>query len=197
MTARLETFSPLGDLAPEWTPPVVLPGPETAALDRFHFDCTWTGAIEANMTGPGSPRMEGIGKASFAWTDDGLWLHGEFMQDQFIAGQVVMTWKAHYLVGWDPLQRNYVAFLADNCGHALSMRGEIDGDRFILKTGEPGPFIFRLTWDLSDPRSATWANEMSLNRSPWQLIERYALTRSSETAEPVGGEHLVEFGTDR
>jgi hypothetical protein len=44
-----------------WVSPVVTPGPETAALARFHWDCEWTGTVEPGMMGPGSPRMSAVG----------------------------------------------------------------------------------------------------------------------------------------
>jgi hypothetical protein len=153
----------------------VRPGPETAALTRFHFDCTWTGTVEAGMMGPGSPRMEATGQATFAWTDDGLWLRGEFAQDQVAEGRLVLKWSAHYLVGWDPQARDYVAFMADNCGHAGFMRGFIDGDRMVLTTPGSDPAKFRITWDVTEPGAALWKDEISVEGGPWQLIEEYTM----------------------
>jgi hypothetical protein len=159
-----------------WVPPIAVPGPETEALARFHFDCTWTGTVEPGMMGPDSPRMAATGQATFTWTDDGLWLRGEFAQDQFAAGRLLLTWRAHYLVGWDPRAREYVAFMADNCGHAGFMRGRIEGDRLVLATPRGEPVVFRITWDLLDPAAPTWVDEVSVNGGPWQLVERYVLT---------------------
>ena len=159
-----------------WVPPVVTPGPETAALARFHWDCEWTGTIEPDMMGPASPHMTAIGRASFSWTNDGLWLQGEFVQDQFVGEQLVLTWLAHYLIGWDPQARDYVAFMADNCGHAGFMRGRIAGDQLVLESSDPGPAKFRVTWDLSDPDAPSWIDEVSVDGGPWQLIERYLMT---------------------
>jgi hypothetical protein len=81
------------------------------------------------MMGSGSPQMVATGQASFDWTDDGLWPRGEFEQDQSAGGRLILTWKAHYLAGWDPRARDDVAFRADNCDHAGFMRRQIDGDR--------------------------------------------------------------------
>ena len=162
-----------------WVPPVATPGAETAALARFHWDCEWTGTIEPNMMGPGSPEMSAVGRATFAWTDDGLWLRGEFVQDQFTDDRLVLTWRAHYLVGWDPQARDYVAFLADNCGHAGFMRGAIAGDRLVMETPGDGPVRFRVTWELSDPGAPSWRDEVSVSGGPWQLVERYVLTPRS------------------
>jgi hypothetical protein len=162
-------------VSPQWVPPVATPGPETAALRRFHFDCTWTGTVEPNMMGPGSPRMSAMGRATFVWTDDGLWLRGEFTQDQHVDGLAILTWKAHYLIGWDPVARDYIAFLADNCGHAGFMRGLIEDDRLVLMSSANEPVVFRATWDLSDPTAPIWIDELSVSGGPWQLIEHYTL----------------------
>jgi hypothetical protein len=150
-------------------------GPDTAALARFHFDGTWTGTVEAGMMGPGSTHMEATGLAAFSWTDDGLWLAGEFTQDQTSHGRWVLTWHAHYLIGWDPLACNYVAFLADNCGHAGTMRGDITGDRMVLTTPDKGPARFRIAWDAADPHAVRWTDEVSIEHGPWQLIEQYVV----------------------
>jgi len=168
---------------PAWVPPLATPGPETAALARFHWDCSWTGTVEPDMMGPGSPRMSATGRATFRWTDDGLWLRGEFVQDQFAGDNLILTWKAHYLAGWDPQARDYVAFMADNCGHAGLMRGRIDRDRLVLRSPDGGPTTFRATWDLSDPDAPTWTDEVSVNGGPWQLIERYVLTPARSIAD--------------
>lgn len=102
------------------------------------------------MMGPGSPRMKATGRARFAWTDDGLWLRGEFAQDQVADGRLVLRWSAHYLVGWELRAGDHVAFMADNCGHAGFMRGSINGERMVLTTPAADPVKFRITWDVSN-----------------------------------------------
>lgn len=124
------------DQSQAWMPPVVVPGPETSALARFHWDCAWTGTVEPNMMGAGSPRMAAVGRARFTWTADGLWLRGEFVQDQFI------------------------------------------GDRLVLATTEDAPVRFRVTWDLTDPATPRWIDEVSVAGGPWQIVEQYVLTPS-------------------
>jgi hypothetical protein len=120
--------------------------------------------------------MEATGGATFTWTDDGLWIRGEFVQDQVADGQLLLTWKAHYLTGWDPMAKAYVAFMADNCGHAGFMRGQIESDRLVLESVADGPVAFRITWDLSEPAAPTWVDEMSIGGGPWQLVEGYVLS---------------------
>ncbi len=151
-------------------------GPETEALKRFHWDCTWTGTVEPDMMGPDSPKMDAIGTATFTWVVDGLSVLGIFTQDQFADGQHVLTWKAHYLAGWDPQAQAYRAFLADNCGHMGFMQGHMVGERLIMETGDDGPARFRITWDLTDSHAPIWMNEISVAGAPWQLVEQYVLT---------------------
>jgi hypothetical protein len=136
--------------------------------------------------------MEATDQATFSWTDDGLWLRGEFRQDQFADGRLVLTWSAHYLVGWDPQARDYVAFMADNCGHAGFMHGDIEGDRMILTTPGDDLMVLRITWDLASPGEPTWKDEVSVGGGPWQLIEQYTMvpTRSPGQA-PSGQEHAL------
>jgi hypothetical protein len=42
-------------------PKPITPGPEMAALARFHTDVTWTGSIQAGGMGPGIPAMTAVG----------------------------------------------------------------------------------------------------------------------------------------
>jgi hypothetical protein len=46
--------------------------------------------------------MTADGSARFEWTDDTLWLRGEFAQDQVAGGRVVLPWRAHDTIGWAP-----------------------------------------------------------------------------------------------
>jgi hypothetical protein len=41
------------------------------------------------------PEMAATGKGVFTPILDGAWLVGDFEQDQFLDGKVVITWKAH------------------------------------------------------------------------------------------------------
>ena len=77
----------------------VKPGPETLALKRFHMNSTWTGTVKAGAMGPGSPEMSAKGESTFKWIMDGLWVVGDFEQDQFVADKKVLMWKAHYVAG--------------------------------------------------------------------------------------------------
>jgi hypothetical protein len=88
----------------------------------------------------------------------------------------VLTWLAHYLIGWDPQAQGFVAFQADNCGHAVCMCGRFEGERLMLETTDPGPARFRLTWDLAHPEGPHWTDEVSVDGGPWRVVEEYGLT---------------------
>ena len=131
------------------------PGPEMAALERFYTDVTWTGTIEPNGMGPGSPAMTARGRGVHSRLHDGLWIVGDYRQDQFLTdGTFVLTWRLHWVTGWDTDAGQYRATLNDNYGHADVMHGRIDGDRLIYATPDGRPVRLRLTWDLTDPASA-------------------------------------------
>lgn len=157
-------------------PTAVRPGPETAALRRFHRDVTWTGVVKA---AGGLPEMTAKGSGTFRWTNDGLWVIGDFAQDQFHDGRQVGTWSAHYIAGWDVARAGYVAFATDSNGRSVAFSGVIAGDTFTI-TSDPlqiggAPVKLRMIWDISDPAVARWTNEMSIAGGPWTLVEEYEM----------------------
>ena len=155
----------------------ITPGPEMAALARFHTDMTWAGTIEAGGMGPGTPEMTAAGKGTHREIQEGRWIVGTYEQDQFLAdGTFVLRWQLHWVAGWDPTAGEYRATIADNYGHADVLRGEIDGDTMIFETIGDGPVRLRLTWELTGPDSMTWRNEMSVGGAPWSLVEEYRCT---------------------
>jgi hypothetical protein len=154
-------------------------GPEMAALERFYADVTWTGTIEAGGMGPGTPAMTARGRGTHGRLHDGLWIVGDYRQDQFLEdGSYVLTWRLHWVTGWDADAQEYRAVLADNYGHADVLRGQIDGDRLVYETFGDGAVELRLVWDLSEPEAAVWSNERSVAGGPWTLVETYRMTRS-------------------
>jgi hypothetical protein len=154
-------------------------GPEMVALARFYADVTWTGSIEAGGMGPGTPAMTARGRGTHSRLHDGLWIVGDYRQDQFLEdGTYVLTWQLHWVTGWDDDAQEYRAALADNYGHADVLRGRIHGDRLVYETLGNGPVRLRLVWDLSDPSAAGWSNETSVAGGPWTLVETYRMTRS-------------------
>src|SRR3954454_12826813 len=123
-----------------WTPPPTLrPGPEMEALKMFHFECKWTGTVKAGGMGPNSPEMKAEGKGLFRPIMDGLWLVGDFEQVQLVHEVPVITWKAHYIVGWNSQEQEYKITLVDSNAAVGLMSGRIEGNRFIAETGAHSP----------------------------------------------------------
>ena len=87
----------------------------------------------------------------------------------------ILTWRLHWVTGWDTDAGEYRATLDDNYGHADVMRGYIDGDRLIYETRDERRARLRLTWDLADPAAPLWTNEVGLGGDTWQLIESYRM----------------------
>jgi hypothetical protein len=158
-----------------WPLPMV-PGPQTRALARFHRDVSWTGTVKAT---PQTPEMTASGRGTFHWTADGLWVIGEFAQDQFFEGRKVTSWSAHYIAGYDYSRQAYVAFAADSNGRAVPFTGSIEGDSFTIvsdgATIAGAPVRLRMIWDVSTPRRPRWRNEMSIAEGPWTLVEEYEM----------------------
>jgi hypothetical protein len=79
------------------------PGTEMAALARFYVDVSWSGTIEPDGMGPGSPAMSARGSGVHHRIHDGLWIVGDYRQDQFLPdGTFVLTWQLHWVTGWTP-----------------------------------------------------------------------------------------------
>ena len=157
-------------------PQPVTPGPEMAALCRFHVDCTWTGSISADGVGPGSPAMMAVGSGRHRELQGGRWIEGTYEQDQYLLdGSFVLTWQLHWVAGWDPTAGEYRATVADNYGHADVLRGWIDGDRLTFETIGTPAIRLRLVWDRTDPDSPTWRNEASVGGGESTLVEAYRI----------------------
>jgi hypothetical protein len=172
--------------AAPWQPPVpVGAGPEMAALAAFHFDCRWTGTVEAGGMGPGSPAMDAVGKATYRPLMEGGWLVGDFEQDQFVAGARVLTWRAHFVLGWDPRAGEYRATYVDNNGSAALLRGRLEGTRFVMETLGTEAVRNRMVWELLEPERVRWRNEWSAGGGPWSLVEEYLCT-PIEPRAPAG-----------
>jgi hypothetical protein len=155
------------------------------ALTRFFPDVTWTGAIEPGGMGPGTPAMTGRGSGRSHLIQDGLWIVGDYRQDQFLPdGTYVLTWHLHWVTGWDADAGEYVATHSDNYGHCGILHGRIAGDQLIYESSD-GPARLRMTFDASDPQCRLWTNEISAAGGPWRLIESYRMTPTSSEAEPA------------
>ncbi|HET7038151.1 MAG TPA: DUF1579 family protein [Thermomicrobiaceae bacterium] len=158
-----------------------------AALRPFLFDCRWVGTVKAGGMGPGSPAMQAAGKAVFQPLIDGAWLAGDFEQDQFVAGEKLITWKAHYVVGWDARAGEYRVTYVDSNGSASLLRGYIEGDRFINELAGEQPVRLRLVWERDDAGRVTWRNERAVAGGPWILVEEYVCTPLEASVVPAAG----------
>ena len=167
--------------APPPLPVSATPGLQMAALARFYRDWRWTGLIEENGMGPGSPAMTGTGLATCRLIQDGLWYDCSFQQEQrLLDGRFVLTWQLHWITGWDGRAGEYLACSADNNVPTLEIyRGWLDGDRLTYEPlGESLPRI-RLTWILDGADHARWRNEITLDGQTWSLIEEYRMEAGS------------------
>jgi len=158
-------------------PTSAVAGPEMAALAPFYRDWRWTGTIRPGGMGPGSPEMAGTGQATCRRIQDGLWFDCDFEQVQRLTdGSPVLTWRLHWITGWDPAAGEYRASSADNKGPTLAIyRGRIDGDALVYESLQEALPRIRLTWTLIDRDHATWRNECTLDGFTWTLIEEYQM----------------------
>ena len=164
-------------------PRPIAPGPEMAALARFFPNVTWTGTVEADGLGPGTPEMTAIGRASHRLIQGGRWIVVTCSQEQYLLdGTFVLTRELHLVAGWDPSRHEYRATIADNYGHAALLRGRIDGDRLVFETIDDSLPRLRLTWDASNAGDLTWRNESSPGGKEWSLIEAYRMTPTPSRA---------------
>ncbi|MEV0283581.1 DUF1579 family protein [Kribbella sp. NPDC050820] len=160
------------------------PGPELTALARFHRDVTWTGTIRPGVFGPDSPELTATGQGVHHLIQDGLWIVGDYWQDQFLAdGTFVARWQLHWVAGWDPQAQEYRATVVDNNGHAEVLRGRIDGDLLTFESLGRPPVRLRMFWHLTSDTEMIWRNEVSVDGGPFQLVERY-VCRTKAPARP-------------
>jgi hypothetical protein len=153
------------------------PGPEMDLLRAFYPDTTWTGVVHAGGMGPDSPPMTARGRGTHAAIQSGLWIVGDYEQEQFLTdGTFVLTWRLHWVTGWDPARACYVATLADNYGHADVMLGRVAGNALIYESAPDAPVRLRLTWDRQPDGTLTWRNESSAGGGPWFLVEEYSMS---------------------
>lgn len=173
MTAETVRSQTIDEQTSHWQPPAPLTaGAEMAALRPFLFDCIWTGSVEAGGMGPGSPAMVAEGRAAFVPILDGLWLACDCAQEQYVDGKHVITWKAHFVVGWDPRAQAYKMTYVDSNGSASLMQGRIEGTRFICETMGNDAVQLRLIWERQEQGQVNWRNECSIG-GDWFLIEQY------------------------
>ena len=158
-------------------PQPAVPGPEMSALRQFFRDTTWKGTIAAGSMGPGTPEMTAVGRGTHRVIQGGLWIVGDYQQDQYLSdGTFVLRWQLHWVVGWDRDACAYRATHADNYGHAGVMHGRLEDNVLTFETPTGSTPRLRMAWDLSDLSSPKWRNECSVGGAPFSLIEAYALS---------------------
>lgn len=158
-------------------PAPIVAASEMAALRRFFRDCEWTGEIVEGGMGPGTPRMRATGRGTHREIQDGVWIVGDYEQEQFLMdGTFVLRWELHWVVGWDADAAMYRATHADNYGHAGVMCGKLDGDVLTFESAGDGPVRLRMTWQILANEQMRWSNESSIADGPYTLIEEYEYT---------------------
>lgn len=163
----------------ESIPQPIVPGREMGAIRRFHRDGTWTGTIHAGGMGPGTPMQVASGRARHRWIQDGTWLVGDYEQDQLLRdGTHVLTWKLHWVCGWDPAAGAYKATLVDNFGRADLLSGRVVGDSMIFTSVGPEPPIQRVTREAMLGGPILWRSEMSRDGASWIRIEDHEIIPS-------------------
>ncbi|MFG1913137.1 DUF1579 family protein [Kribbella sp. NPDC048928] len=159
------------------SPQPIRAGEEMRRLARFHRDVRWTGTVRAGGMGPGSPEMTAIGEGRHHTIQNGLWIVGDYQQDQYLADETfVQHWELHWVAGWDPQAGEYRASAADNYGHLELLAGSIDGRLLTFRSIGNPPVRLQLFWHIVDDNTMTWRNEISVDGGAFQLVERYDCT---------------------
>lgn len=122
------------------------------------------------------------GRGTFRWSPDGLWVIGEFAQDQCYQGRKVTSWSAHYAVGYDYSRQANVAFACGSNGRAVPFTGRVEGDTFTIPSDGAtiggAPVALRIIWELSNPQLLRWRNErraMGAHRRTRHATRRWRL----------------------
>ncbi|TCC21560.1 DUF1579 family protein [Kribbella sindirgiensis] len=155
-------------------------GQEMTRLARFHRDVRWTGTIRAGAVGPGSPAMTATGEGRHHTIQNGLWIVGEYQQDQYLPdGSFVLRWQLHWVAGWDPQAGEYRASVADNYGHLELLAGHIEGHLLTFRSIGRPRLRTQLLWHIVDDETMIWRNEVSVDGGSFELVERYVCTTIS------------------
>lgn len=142
------------------TPPK--PGPETEALKTFTKNVTWTGKVPAGAYG-NNPELPSKGKATCKWILNNLWAACD-MEDTQGTGKQAVTWKGHWVYGWDFEAKEYRGTMTDSFGATVPMKGKLDGPKLtwesVSETTMMGqPTKIRITMDATDPKAVKFTGE--------------------------------------
>jgi len=157
--------------APAAPPAPPTPGPETTALKPFVQSMTWVGKMPAGSMGPGSPEMTSKGKSTCKWIMNNLWAACD-LEDHTGTGKQSMTWKGHWVVGWDFGAKEYRGVMADSFGTATMFSGKLDGTKLVFESqGEVDMMGMkakvRTTMDAADPKAIKFTSEHQAKGQPW------------------------------
>jgi hypothetical protein len=157
--------------APPAMPAPPKPGPEHEKLKPFAKSMTWTGKMPAGAMGPGTPEIATKGKSSCKWVANNMWAACD-LEDTSGKGKDAITWKAHWMLGYDLAAKEYRAMMADMMGTATTYKGTVDGDKLVLESigevdmmGKPGKV--RITMDNSDKKTVKFQSEHQFKGEGW------------------------------
>jgi Protein of unknown function (DUF1579) len=145
---------------------------------------SWTGTLQANAIGPGSPEGQIAGRGTGTWVNDGLYLL--FAGEQtYTLGELTWAWKGHFLIGYDPAVQRYREILADNIGMGLKdctlqdTRLTVDFPPGVAFEAAGHSIRYRQTYDWAEPGKITLTMEREVDGGDWVLTERSVATRRS------------------
>lgn len=126
--------------------------------------------------------MNGEGKSTCTWIIDDLWVASDFEQHMGFGDQMI-TWKAHWVAGWDFVAQEYCAVVVDNNGSASLWKGTIEADILTMESisdltimGQPIKICFMT--NATDPENVVWRSDRSVNGGPWIFVEEYIMKPS-------------------
>lgn len=146
----------------------------------FGIEATWAGTMRPGALGPGSPELPTTGTLSGRGIADGFWYLCD-IKSTAGAGEQALTWKGHFVAGWDASTEAFRAVLVDNLGMLVTLTGELGQDSFVATSVEALPLMgqmtrARFTWDFTDPHAIAFTNEHQIDGGPWQLWEEELIT---------------------
>jgi uncharacterized protein DUF1579 len=109
-------------------PPMPKPGENHKKLDWLVG--TWDVAEHFHKTDM-NPEGEGKGVDTITWTLGGMWQSGDYHSEG-----VMGKYEGHGLLGWDETKKEYIGYWFDMYGGHTELRGNWDGDKLVLTSGE-------------------------------------------------------------
>jgi hypothetical protein len=145
------------------------------ALSPLAGRIAWSGTVLPNGLGNGSPQCHMSGESKGTWVNDGLYLlvQGDY---RYRAGELSGSfWKFDFLIGYEPLGKQYRKLLADNVGVVIK-ECTLVGSRLIVDFPkgariESGgrTILFRQTYDWAEEGKVRNAFEVRIDDGDWFL----------------------------